>query len=119
MKLPLALTFIILAAGSYWGVHESQVLTTLREKHRQVTREATALGVSTDASKPDTQTKVTKRQREDSSRKVKDFTNTLVAFAKEMKEMEKSSSSLFSQLHLTCVQGYTERFAIANQQNSC
>ena len=90
MKLPLALTFIILAAGSYLGVHESQVLTTLREKHRQVTREATALGVSTDASKPDTQTKVTKRQREDSSRKVKDFTNTLVAFAKEMKEMEKS-----------------------------
>ena len=90
MKLPLALTFIILVAASFWGVHENRVLTTLREKHQQVIREATALGVSTDASKSVTQTKATKRQREDSSRKVKDFSNTLVAFAKEMKEMEKS-----------------------------
>ena len=90
MKAPLVLTIIILAAGSFWGVHEHQVLTTLREKHRQVTQEAAALGVSADLSKPFTPTKATKRPREDSSRKAKDFANTLVAFAKEMKEMEKN-----------------------------
>jgi hypothetical protein len=90
MKLPLVLTCIILAAGSFWGVHETRVLTKLREKHRLVVQEATALGVSADASKSPTQTKVTKRQREDSNRKARDFSNKLVAFAKEMKEMETS-----------------------------
>jgi hypothetical protein len=90
MKLPIVLTIIILAAGSFWGVRESRVLTTLREKHRQVVHEATSLGISADASKPLTQTKASKRQREDSSKKTKDFANTLVAFAKEMEEMEKS-----------------------------
>jgi hypothetical protein len=89
MKLPLALTFIILAAGSFWGVHETQVLTQLREKHRLVVQEATALGVSADGSKSSTQTRATKRLREDSSRKVKEFAATLVAFAKEMEEVEK------------------------------
>lgn len=90
MKLPLALTFIILAAGSFWGAHENGVLTTLREKHRQIVQEAASLGVSADASKPFTPTKATKRQREDSSRKAKDFANTLVAFAKEMKDVQDS-----------------------------
>ena len=92
MKLPLALTFIILAAGSFWGVHETRVLTKLREKHRMVVQEAAALGVSTDASKADTVTKASKRQREDTTRKAKDFANTLVNFVKEMKEMEKSGA---------------------------
>jgi len=90
MKLPLALTVIILAAGSFWGVKEGRALTTLREEHRKVVHEAEVLGVSTDTSKPYTPTKATKRQREDSTRKAKDFAETLVAFAKQMKEMEKS-----------------------------
>lgn len=90
MKLPLILTFVILAAGSFWGVHETRVLTKLRETHRLVVQEATALGVSADASKSPTQTKATKRQREDSNRKAREFANTLVAFAREMKEMETS-----------------------------
>lgn len=90
MKLPVALTVIILAAGSFWGVREGGALTTLREEHRKVVHEAAMLGVSTDLSKPFTPTKATKRQREDSTRKAKDFAETLVAFAKEMKEMEKS-----------------------------
>jgi hypothetical protein len=93
MKTPLALTFIILAAGSFWGVHETRVLTKLREKHHMVVQEAAALGVSTDASKADTVTKASKRQREDSTRKAKDFANTLVNFAKEMKEAEKAGNS--------------------------
>ena len=90
MKLPIALTIIILAAGSFLGVREGSALTTLREEHRKVVHEAAMLGVSTDLSKPFVPTKATKRQREVSTRKVKDFAETLVAFAKEMKEMETS-----------------------------
>jgi hypothetical protein len=90
MKLPLTLTVIILVAGSFWGAREHSVLTTLRERHRQVVADAAALGVSADASQPFSPTKVSKREREDSNRKVKDFADKLVAFAKQMEEMEKS-----------------------------
>lgn len=90
MKLPLLLTLVILAAGSFWGVHENRKLTTLREKHRLVLKEAAALGVTADLSKPFVPTRITKRPREDAERKVRDFTERLVAFAKEMKEMQTS-----------------------------
>jgi hypothetical protein len=90
MKTSFILTLVIVAAGSFWGVRETRYLTTLREKHRLVLKEAAALGVSTDASNSAVTTKASRREREDSNRKVKDFANVLVAFAKEMKEMEKS-----------------------------
>ena len=88
MKLPVILTLVILAAGSFWGVHETRKLNTLREKHRLVLKEAAALGVSADVSKPFVPTKATKRPREDTAPKVRDFTERLVAFAMEMKEMQ-------------------------------
>ena len=90
MKAPIILTLIIVVAGSFWGVSETRYLTTLREKHQLVLKEAAALGVATDTSKSTVTTKASKREREDSNRKAKDFANVLVAFAKEMKEMEKS-----------------------------
>ncbi len=90
MKAPIVLTLIIVVIGSFWGVSETRYLSTLREKHRLVLKEAAALGVSTDASKAAVTTKASRRDREDGTRKAKDFANTLVAFAKEMKEMEKS-----------------------------
>jgi len=90
MKLPLALTFLILVAGSFWGVSENRHLTTLRERHRLVVREAAALGVSADPSKTVVTTKASQRPREDADRKAKEFAEKLVAFAKEMKELEKS-----------------------------
>lgn len=90
MKLPLVLTCIILAAGSFWGAHETRVLNQLREKHRLVVQEAAALGVSADAAESPNRTRAAKRQREDSDRKARDFANTLVAFAKELEEMENS-----------------------------
>lgn len=90
MKLPLALAIIILAAGTFWGVREHRVLTTLREQHRQVVHEAESLGVSADVSKPFVTTKATRRQREDSTRKARDFANKLADFAKAIKEVEKT-----------------------------
>jgi hypothetical protein len=93
MKLPLFLTAIIIAAGSFWGVKETQTLAKLREQHRQIIQEAATLGISSDVTKPFNPTKSTKRQRDDGERKAKDFANTLVAFAKEMKDMEKNGKS--------------------------
>jgi hypothetical protein len=90
MKFPVTLTLVILAAASFWGMRERRILLTLREEHRKVVHEAASLGVSTDLSTPFTPTKGNMRQREDSTRKVRDFAASLVSFAKEMKEREKS-----------------------------
>lgn len=90
MKIPIILTLVILAAGSFWGVHENRKITNLREKHRLVLKEAAALGVPADLSKSFVPTKITKRPREDADLKVKGLTERLVAFAKEMKEMQTS-----------------------------
>ncbi len=92
MKAPLILTFIILAVASFWSMSESKVLTSLRLRHLQVTREAAALGISSDFSKPYVLTKASKRQREDSGQKVRDFVAEMVVFAKEMKKAEKSGN---------------------------
>ena len=92
MKLPLVLTALIIAAGSFWGVKETRTLAKLREQHRQVIQEAATLGISSDVTQPFNPTKSTKRQRDDGERKAKDFANTLVAFAKEMKELEKNGT---------------------------
>lgn len=93
MKLPLVLTAIILFVGSFWGIYETRVLTVLRARHLEITREAAMLGIPADLSQALPQTKATKRQREDSSRKAKDFADTLVTFAKEMKAMEEKGES--------------------------
>ncbi|MCU0747938.1 MAG: hypothetical protein MUF13_00120 [Akkermansiaceae bacterium] len=92
MKFPLVLTALIIAAGSFWGMKETQTLAKLREQHRQVIQEAATLGISSDVTQPFNPTKSTKRQRDDGERKAKDFANSLVAFAKEMKELEKNGT---------------------------
>lgn len=89
MKGPLVLTGLILVVGAVWGVKEHQSLSKIRERHRLVVQEAEALGISTDPSLV-TSIKHTRRQREDSVRKAKEFAEVLVAFAKEMKAMENS-----------------------------
>ena len=92
MKLPLALTFVILVAGSLWGVRENRHLTKVREQHREVLREAAALGVSADSSKVAVVTKASRRPREDAARAGREFADRLVAFAKEMKEMRRRAA---------------------------
>ena len=69
---------------------ETYYLTKVREKHRLVMQEAAALGVSADASESSVQTKASQRVRDDGSRKAKEFALQLVAFAREMKEMQES-----------------------------
>ena len=65
MKLPLVLTAIILFVGSFWGIYETRVLTVLRARHLEITREAAMLGITADLSQALPQTKATKRQPAD------------------------------------------------------
>jgi hypothetical protein len=88
MKLPIVLTFVILVAGSLWGVRENTYLTRMREKHREVTREAAELGISAGSAESAVVTRAGRRPREDAERKGREFAERLVAFAKEMKARE-------------------------------
>jgi hypothetical protein len=90
MKAPLLLTLIILISCSLWSWQENRQLTILRERHSQVLLEAETLGVPPDVSKPFTPSRSALRHKDDSHQKVKEFTDKVVAFAKEMKETEKS-----------------------------
>ena len=90
MKAPWILTTVLAAIGVGWGVREERALASLREQHRLVLVEAKALGISTNPSAGDAAGIHSKRQREDSVRKTKEFAGVLVAFAKEMQQAEKS-----------------------------
>ena len=48
MKIPLALSALILAVGAALGWHDHQQLTTVRETHEKLVAEAASLGVSLD-----------------------------------------------------------------------
>ncbi len=93
MKASLALALLILAVGAFFGWKQNAQLTTVRETHRLVVAEASALGLSpehllAEGKKP----LPTKLAREDSQEKTaaaKSFSKELVAFAVEMKKMEK------------------------------
>lgn len=90
MKAPLVLTVIILICGSLWNWQEHKRLTVLRAQHAQILREAETLGVPADASKPFSPTRSALRHKDDSKQIAKEFSDKLVAFAKEMKEMERN-----------------------------
>jgi hypothetical protein len=94
MKLPHILTFVILVAGSFWGVHENRNVTTLREKHQLVLRKAAALGIPADGSHPSAPAKITRRPREDAGLKVKGLIGRLVAQAREVKERQTAGMPL-------------------------
>jgi hypothetical protein len=93
MKASLFLSLLILAAGAFFGWKQSQQLTTVRETHRQVVAEALALGLSPDSLLAEGKAPLpTKLAREDSQEKTaaaKSFSKELIAFAVEMKKMEK------------------------------
>lgn len=92
MKAPWIPTVILAAIGVGWGVREERALAGLREQHRLVLLEAKALGVSSNPSAGDAAGNHSKRQREDSVRRTREFAGVLVAFAKEMQQAEKSGN---------------------------
>jgi hypothetical protein len=92
MKAPITLTILILATGLFCGVHKSRKVSALRLKHSNVFLQAAVLGLSTDISESATVRKVSNRQPKDSERNIKEFTNKLLASAKEYKALEKSGT---------------------------
>lgn len=90
MKTPFYLTIVLIAVGIGWGFKEQQALSVIREQHRLALIEARELGLSADGSAGRDSNPHSKRQREDSIRKTKEFARVLVAFAKEMQQAEKS-----------------------------
>ncbi len=116
MKIPLILSILILAIGSFWGNREYRTLSVLREKHRLVCQEAIALGVSTDLSKPLTLGNAFARDRGDSDKKVKDFANELAALAKEMKEIEKNGKGPDSAMQKRIMEMMDGMFSLSSSE---
>jgi hypothetical protein len=93
MKTPVALTIIVIAVGLWWGLRERSHLEEIRDRHSQLVIEAQELGIPTDASTPHHPSRNQKRLREDSGAEIREFADTLVAFAKEMEEGGESETA--------------------------
>ena len=94
MKASLFLSLLILAAGGLLGWKQHGQLVIVRETHRQVVEEAQALGLAPgallEAGKPPLPTKSGREDPEAKIAAAKSFAKELIAFAKKMKEFEKS-----------------------------
>ena len=90
MKIPVALTIVILAAGGFFGQREGRTLTLLRTRHHELQREAAALGITAGDGQTAISTRASKRPRTEAGAKGREFARHFIAMAKEMKEMEKN-----------------------------
>lgn len=96
MKLSLAIAAIILVVGSLFGWQERQHLTTLREEHRQLVKQALALGLT-----PDTADEATKTSRSNAKQlreaqqaaDARAFAAEVIAFARDMKAAQESGDT--------------------------
>jgi len=81
---------LILAVGGLAGWRQQLRYQNAVEVHREVVAEAGALGVSTevDAGEKPQNAKIAQRQREAHEEEARSFARRLIAFAKEMKEIE-------------------------------
>jgi hypothetical protein len=98
MKASLALAFLILAAGAFFGWQQDQRLLTVRATHYLVAAEARALGLSPDDIAASGQAPLpAKHNRADEATReaeAKSFARELIAFVLEMKEVEKSGATM-------------------------
>ncbi len=96
MKTSLLLSLAILAAGALLGWKRHGDLATVREVHTQVAEEARALGLEPEklaaAGEPPLRLKSSRGDAADKIAEAKSFARELIAFAREMKEIEKSGS---------------------------
>lgn len=94
MKASLFLALLILAAGGLLGWKQHDRLVVARETHRLAVADARALGLSPESlledGKPPLPTKSGRTEAADKIAAARDFAAELIAFAKEMKEIEKS-----------------------------
>lgn len=97
MKASLALAFLILAAAALFGWKQQGQLAAAREARLQVMAEARALGLAPDALLADGSaplpSKLGRLDGADKAAAASAFTKELIAFAVEMKEVEKKGGS--------------------------
>ena len=87
MKFSLASTILIVVIGAAMAFMHQKRLTTLEDDQRSLVKKATDLGISIDLSNSGGDSRITKRQREESGDEAKAMTAELAAFAREMEEL--------------------------------
>ncbi len=86
MKIPLALSALILAIGASFCWSDYQRLAVVSKNHTQLVAEAATLGIALDPSRPTGVVRTTKHRRGDKQELTpKAFVAEIVAFSKEMK----------------------------------
>jgi hypothetical protein len=89
MKKSITLAIAILALGAAPGFFQQNRLTTLREEYSKLAAEAVNLGLSTESNGSSSESRLTKRQREDRVKLAQGVATEVLAFAKEQEAMEK------------------------------
>ena len=89
MKIPLALSVLILAIGAALVWHGHQQTAALRETHEKLLADAAQLGISLDTTHPSDAVRLTKHsERENRGAVAKTAVRDLISFAKEIDSLE-------------------------------
>ncbi len=99
MKIPLALSALILAIGASISWNDYQRLTVVRENHARAVAEAAALGIALDPAHQPATVRATQRERTGKEVTPKVFVAEIVAFFKDMeakREMSQASPNAMS-----------------------
>jgi hypothetical protein len=90
MKISIAASILILLVAALLGFHGHQRLADARETHAKLAASASEQGISIDPSRPDTNVRVTRRERVNKEADAKAIAAEFIAFAKEMEGIEKN-----------------------------
>ena len=93
MKIPIALSVLILAAAASLRWYDSQRLTAVRESHAKLVAQAATLGIFPGASRRNDSTRDTRHGRRDDEINTTKVLAEFVAFAKEMEASGKALDS--------------------------
>ena len=87
MRVPLAITALLMAVALGWGWRDHQQLSSLRDHQQQLVSQAAARGLPIDATESSKPQLPAKTQRTDRLTEAKQAATRLVAYSKEMKAL--------------------------------
>ncbi|MES2439881.1 MAG: hypothetical protein V4584_12465 [Verrucomicrobiota bacterium] len=90
MRIPIAITALIIVSAAGLGWHNRQALASLRAEHRKLTGLATARGIFSDSAG---NVRITKLSRKDGTAEAKRVAVDFIAYSMEMKSSGKNPSS--------------------------
>ena len=101
MKIPIALSLLILVLGSVLGWQQNQRQASVCASHEKLVAQAAQLGITLDPTSAVEGVRVTKRgqQREDKEADAKTLAAEYIAFAKEREAMKKKGGQLAMATH--------------------